>query len=212
MTSTDLRAVIDRDARRRKMLTDPDLTGDMLLFTLALDEVITVRREQGRKSLRNWVVDVTEIARGDNPVYRAWGKGVIAKDTPRYAAEMGRGRPCAAPMIRREGLCGKAGGHSLMDYDPATGAAKFVHFCARHKDHTREVEARQREWVANGRPHPPANTGGVLRRYFAAPWDRIYFWASGREPMEGGREATPPRPTLRLIQGGSELLTEESTL
>lgn len=71
MTSTDLRAVIDRDARRRKMLTDPDLTGDMLLFTLALDEVITVRREQGRKSLRNWVVDVTEIARGDNPVYRA---------------------------------------------------------------------------------------------------------------------------------------------
>lgn len=209
MTSTDLRGVIDRDTRHRNMIRNPDLTGDLLLFALALDEVIEARAERklgGRLLRAGWVNEVTVLAKGDKPAYLHWGRLVLSRDLPRYEAEMGRGRPCAAPMIRREGECGKSGSTSLMDYDPVTGAARMVHFCARHKAHTGPVQERQREWAANGRPRPPANSGGVLRRWYGGNWADIYRWASGREPMDGGREATPPRPTLRLIQGGSELL------
>lgn len=56
--STDLKAIMARDARRRRMLNDPDLAGDLLLFALCLDEVLATRKEQGRKKLRNWVAGV----------------------------------------------------------------------------------------------------------------------------------------------------------
>lgn len=206
--STDLRAIIDRDARHRRMLTDPDLTGDLLLFALALDEVIDARAERkpgGRVLRAGWVSEVTVLAKGDAPAYQHWGRLVLSGDLPRYQAEQTRGRRCVAPMIRRDGECGQRGSISLMDYDPATGAARLVDFCARHKDQAGPVQARQREWAANGRPRPPANNGGILRRWYSGNWNGIYRWASGREPMDGGREATPPRPTLRLIQGGAEL-------
>ena len=46
---TGLAAIMRRDERHRKMLHDPDLTGDLLLFALALDEVIEVRKADGRR-------------------------------------------------------------------------------------------------------------------------------------------------------------------
>ena len=61
--STDLRAIMDRDERRRRMLNDPDLVGDALLFALALDEVLATRKEQ-RRRLGSWVDDVAELAWG----------------------------------------------------------------------------------------------------------------------------------------------------
>jgi hypothetical protein len=205
--STDLKAIMARDERRRRMLNDPDLTGDLLLFALALDEVITTRREQGRKTLRNWVVEAAALVYDidSNPYYRRyWGKRVIGDDLPRYEPADKKGRGCVAPMVRREGLCGKASSTVRIDHDPMTGEARWVRFCARHKHLVRDVEARLREWSANGKPCPPANAGGVLRRYFSADWDSVYEWAAGRAPMEGGREATPPRPKLRLIPGGEQ--------
>lgn len=205
--STDLKAIMRRGDRCRRMLNDPDLTADLLLFALALDEVIATRREQGRKkSGRNWVSAVTELARGTEGYLRYWGKHVIERDVPRYEPSDSGGRACVAPMIRREGLCGKTGGCGMVDRDPDTGEGRMVWWCSRHKEIEAQFRARAREWKANGQPCPPANTGGVLRRYFNADWAQIYRWASPhREPMEGGREATPPRPTLRLIQGEGEV-------
>jgi hypothetical protein len=206
--STDLKAIMRRDERRRQMLNDPDLTGDLLLFALALEEVVWDRAERGRrKAKRHWVRDVAALAYGENDAYhlKYWGKKVIADDLPRY--EVLRDEyynPCVAPMIRREGLCGKSGSTRLIDRDPLTGEGKWIALCSRHRGLEPKFRAREREWKTNGAPVPPANTGGVLRRYWQADWDQIYQWASGRTPMEGGREATPPRPKLRLIQGGDE--------
>ncbi|WP_159840172.1 hypothetical protein [Nocardia sp. CY41] len=209
--STDLKAIMDRDERRRRMLNDPDLTGDLLLLTLALDEFLVSRNEQGRKKLRNWAWEVAHLTHGNSDYHlRYWTKKVIADDLPRYEPIKPKGRGCVAPMVRREGACGNAGTTSRVDRDPLTGDSRWVHYCARHKHLAGPVEARIREWVENGKPSPPANTGGVLRRYFDADWDTVYRWASGREPMEGGREATPPRPKLRLITGGAEQLGGDS--
>ncbi|MGW4720898.1 hypothetical protein, partial [Nocardia sp. NPDC004260] len=119
-----------------------------------------------------------------------------------------RGRGCVAPMIRREGLCGKSGSYGLADRDPLTGEGGLVWFCARHRHLGKAAEERTRQWAENGKPLPPANTGGVLKRYWDADWDHIYRWASGRDPMPGGREATPPRPKLRLIPGGADQIEE----
>lgn len=212
--STDLKAIMRRDERRRKMLNDPDLTGDLLLFALCLDEAIATRKEQGRKRMRNWVAEVAALAyRADSAYHqRYWSRSVIRGDAPRYEPDgFLQGRYlCVAPMIRRDGLCGKKSAVRWLDPDPMTGVSTPVGMCSRHRGGELEAyyDRRRREWVANGKPSPPANRGGVLKRYFNAPWEEIYRW-SGREPMEGGREATPPRPVLRLIRGGDEEVSED---
>lgn len=203
--STDLRAIMARDERRRCMLNDPDLTGDTLLFALALDEVIATREEQGRRTLKNWVAEVAEMAHGTADYYRRyWGKKVIRDDFPRYEPKGSARSRCVVPMVRREGVCGKSAQTGFLDHDPLTGDGEWVGLCARHRPVLEGYYDRRRAaWLRNGKPCPPANTGGVLRRYFNADWDAIYQWARpGEEPMEGGREATPPRPRLRLIPGG----------
>ncbi|MGW5387162.1 hypothetical protein [Nocardia sp. NPDC003963] len=204
--STDLKAIMDRDKRRRRMLNDPDLNGDRLLFALALDEVIVTRQEQGRRTLKNWVREVTALVYGaDENLARYWGKQVVANDFPRYEAVGLRSMVrCVAPMIRRDGPCGKRTQVSFVAVDPGTGAGEYIGLCSRHRaEHQPRYDQQRKDWIANGKPRPPANTGGVLRRYFEADWDAIYQWARpGQQVMEGGREATPPRPTLRLIPGG----------
>lgn len=204
--STDLKAIMARDERRRKMLHDPDLTGDLLLFALGLDEVIAIRQAQGRKtSGKSWTAEITRLVSGGEGYRRYWAKHVVERDVPRYEPAKGRGRGCIAPMIRREGLCGKTGATHVLDLDPMTGEGHEGYLCTRHRGLEAKYLELKRQWHANGKPAPPANTGGVLRRYFNADWDGIYRWAAPwREPMEGGREATPPRPTLRLIQGERE--------
>ncbi len=200
-----MKALMERDERRRQMLNDPDLTGDLLLFALALDEVILTRSEDGRRRKKpgHWVADVAALAVNVQR-QQYWGRKVLTDDVPRYEpVGQSHSMPCAAPMIRREGLCGKHGTTRLIDRDPHTGEAKWIGLCARHRGHQAHFDARLKEWHVHGKPMPPANTGGVLRRYWDADWDHIYRWAAPhREPMEGGREATPPRPRLRLIQGG----------
>lgn len=47
--STDLKAVLRRHERHRRMLRDPDLAGDLLLFALCLDEVSLQYQEQRYK-------------------------------------------------------------------------------------------------------------------------------------------------------------------
>ncbi|MFC3454050.1 hypothetical protein [Amycolatopsis speibonae] len=200
--STDLKAIMDRDGRRRRMLSDPDLVGDALLFALALDEVLATRKEQGRRSTRPWVVDVAELMWGPATLstrYRI--RRVIGDDVPRFEPLHDPGSPCVAPMVRRKGLCGKRGSLSLVDRDPETGEARWIGLCARHRDMVTQFDARRKAWIANGEPSPPPNTGGVLKRYFQTNWAHLYQWAAPhRTPLDGAVEATPPRPTLRLVR------------
>lgn len=214
-SSTDLKAIMRRDERRRGMLGDPDLTGDTLLLALALDEVIAIRLEQGKQRIgQKWVREVTVLAHGPDSLglRQNWVKNTIADDVPRYEPEGGRGRAtCAEPMIRREGPCGHSATVYFLDSDPETGASRWVGLCRRHRDQQRFYDERRAAWLANGKPTPPANIGGVLRRHFRLDWDSIYRWASpDRPPMDGGRAPTPRRPILRLVGEEPATPTDES--
>lgn len=211
--STDLKAIMRRDERRRRMLHDPDLTGDLLLLAFAMDEVLAVRKEQGRKRFRgSWVEAIEDMVCREYPGRLAgwWMKHQIAEDLPRYELADERGRKCSAPVLRRSGItdaCGASGAVGLVDRDPLTGEGRRVWACKGHKAFAAECRARSKQWADNGKPTPPPNAGGVLERYYSGNWDALYRWAAPwKEPLRGGREATPPRPTLRLIQGEGEAL------
>lgn len=206
--STDVFGIMRRDTRCRTMLNDSELTGETLLFALAADEMIYSRKESSAP-LHDWIVAVEEVACGT--VSGWWAKEIIRKGIPRYELD----RPwipvsCVALMIRRGGLCGRASGPMFMDRDPETGEARWVGLCSRHRDMRSQYEARKKEWFENGKPSPPPNKGGVLKRYYTTDWNALYRWASPcwelpeTEPdPEPAREPAPPqRPTLRLIHGG----------
>ena len=104
-------------------------------------------------------------------------------------------------MIRRAGLCGKPASGSMIDHDPVTGEAQWIGLCSRHRDLQAKFDVRRREWIANGRPSPSPNRGGVLKRYFKANWAEVYRWAAPwRTPLDDAPEPTPPQPKLRLVR------------
>lgn len=206
--ATDLRAIMRRDQRRQRMIRDPDLTGDALLFALVLDENNTTAKDPRRRSFgqgTDWIDQVGALARGELPreaMRRFWVQQVIAKDVPRYEPARGAESPsCVAPMVRREGLCGKPSTRRLIDHDPQTGDAAWIGLCSRHRHWDAHYEKRRQEWIANGAPSPPPNVGGVLMRYFNADWEAVYRWAAPHlKPARGPDEPTPPRPQLRLVR------------
>ena len=108
-------------------------------------------------------------------------------------------------MIRRDGECGKNAISSGVLYDPITGEGTWYGFCSRHRNHRDDwaIQQQNKEWDLNGRPSPPPNKGGVLRRYLKTDWDAYYKWAAPyATPLDGAKPATPPKPELRLIVGG----------
>jgi len=109
-------------------------------------------------------------------------------------------------MIRREGLCGKSAIVRGCERDPLTGEATPYAFCSRHRNHADDWRIQQnlKQWNDNGRPSPAPNAGGILRRYFDTDWDALYEWAAPyTKPLHGAKPPTLPKPTLRVIQGGS---------
>lgn len=106
-------------------------------------------------------------------------------------------------MIRRDGPCGKRATSVWLEHQPDTGAAQYVGFCKRHITTEREQQGIDSydAWVANGKPSPPPNAGGVLPRYFETDWAALYAWAAGQRADSTKQRSTPP-PTLIVINGG----------
>lgn len=112
-------------------------------------------------------------------------------------------RPCEAPMVRRDGLCGKPASGREDIYDLATGERYGVARCGRHIQWACELTRdNHRVWRAipeDKRPIPPANSGGVLRRHlpeldWPAYWLRLdpgWVEPPEREPFV--------RPTLTVL-------------
>ena len=147
-------------------------------------------------------------------------------DRPRYEDERDgwEERTCAAPMIRRQGLCGQhAAGH---DYtvDQETGWRTAVWYCRRHEPWGRDLRAQR---IANPGPEPIPNAGGLVTSYLLSEgqeqaWARLYkeaaVWKLDRfwEPPKAygvvaddwpvpGKEPVPQRARLRLVIGGADL-------
>lgn len=179
----------------KRMLADPDLHGYPLLFAIALADVVT----SGLGSKDTWMTEVCERL----GCQRDWVKVMVAQDRPRYEPRREYPLTCRGQMIRRAGLCGKAGHHVGWLYDDE-GRREEIGACSRHRDQVNaSCDASRRAWVDAGKPIPPANTGGILEKYFSADWDRIYAWSSYRwERPPAGVVRTDMRPVLRLIVGG----------
>lgn len=203
MAGLDIQELIYQRDRVTRMMSDPDLTGHALLFALALDVMLAKCRSRGHTHVAdNWMTELQDMAwlrRPDTPDW--WVRHVIGDDAPRYEPEHVFAVTCVAPMIRRDGLCGKGTSDRFIDRDPLTGAAEWKGLCSRHSGLRPTFNARTEAWVNHGRPSPPANRGGVFPRYFSGNWTELYRWAApGREPTGAGPPPTPPRPRLRIVR------------
>lgn len=203
MRAHEMRSAAIYRAQIQAMMADPDLTGDVLLLAVAMLNQSQLAIEAGQQRFR-WS-DVCRDLGWDGSHKLRW---TIADDFPRYEVERSKlVPPCAAAMIRREGLCGKPAAGSLVfiDRDPVTGAGRTVGFCSRHGALGRDINSRLKQWRANGSPQPADNAGGVLPRYFDGDWPGLYRWAKPWQPLGTGpgKPPAPPRPTLTLIQGGA---------
>ncbi|MCA9843231.1 MAG: hypothetical protein KC491_01140 [Dehalococcoidia bacterium] len=197
-------ALLARD-KLLAMAADPDLTGDAELFAFCLLAHLTEKRLTGRNN--NWIEAVGEMMSPDAD-HGAWScRRVIAKDIPRYEPPILKTRGCIALKSRGPNAgkpCGK-GGSTWLDRDPSTGEARWLSYCPRHMPAGahQSRQDRHRHWELNGKPMPPANTGGVLARYFSTNWAKMYAWADPHtEPSSTGKPATPPKPRLSVIRGG----------
>lgn len=206
MATTDLKAIMREHQRFLDVCNDPDLDADQKLFCVLALTVIHDREVAGRKSFkhRSLFRAVADLSNQRNPNY--WIREVIQKDIPRYEPpKVDYTQGCLAPMIRREGHCGKPSVIRGVERDPLTGVGTPFAFCSRHRNHSDDwrIQQNRKQWFDNGQPSPGPNAGGVLRKYFASDWDVLYKWAAPYiTPLQGEKPPTLPKPNLRLISGG----------
>jgi hypothetical protein len=215
-SNQDLPGAMRARDRLLQIAADEDLDHDAKLFAFCLTAYLIQRRLSGRKG-KNWAQAVAEMMyQPDSAEMKILGpvrvcKRIIADDIPRY--EIPYLAPhkihCQSPKARGPQAgqpCGKGGSRqTFIDRDPETGEARWIAYCRNHSHPTLDQWRKDRTdaWLANGKPSPVANTGGVLARYFGANWTALYQWADpSRKPMPNGKPLTPPRPQFALIQGG----------
>lgn len=200
---TDVKRALDADALIGRMYTDPDLRDDLLAVGLA---IVRLARE-GRRNVK--MRDIAEMIGWRHGAQPNWVrvKYVLADDRPRYLRPRPRDERCAAPMIRRDGICGRPTSNGVYLRDPATGEMEHLCACSRHREWaTERHRATWQAWRRNGSPEPSANCGGVLARHIDLDWPTIYRWADEdwKMPPSGPPEPTVPRPKFTLLVGEGE--------
>jgi hypothetical protein len=199
---TDVRRALDTDELIGRMYADPDLRGDLLAVGLA---IARLKREGQRRAL----TDIAEMIGWRNGGRPNWlrVKYVLANDRPRYLPSADRPSACAAPMIRREGPCGRPTSSGVMLRDATTGEMERLPACSRHRDWAETL--RRQTWALwrdAGSPEPPANTGGVLARHIDLDWPTIYRWGDKEwaMPSSGPPAPSTPRPRFTIVTGDGE--------
>lgn len=205
--STDLKAIMYSHGRVIEICMDPDLDGDQKLFAVLVMAVLYQRLKAKRAVLKSRSIfnEVAKLSQKRNPSY--WIRDVIQKDIPRYDPPPYEDNGCLSPMIQREGICGKKAIVHGFDRDPLTGAATPYAFCTRHRNHADDwrIGQNRKQWIKNGKPSPPPNAGGALKKYFDTDWPGLYKWAAPYiTPLDGPKEPTLPKPNLTLIRGGND--------
>lgn len=136
-----------------------------------------------------------------------------------YAHLDGTLRPYPGPEHatpeRDERVCGAHATIEVVERDMLTGWETARWFCRRHLDRAREVKA---QLAARGEPPEPVpNSGGLLPRYFAGDWAKIYgqhcekAFRAWSPPYYGvdadewpvpGKTLIPKRPRLAIVSAG----------
>ncbi|MEV5703145.1 hypothetical protein AB0L55_37400 [Streptomyces anthocyanicus] len=213
------------DALVARVYQDERMTPEAreLILLLAWLAVRDPNRYDSDGNLINWRKRASAILDRDSPTRQSRLADLVYADRPRYEAKRDgwEQRTCAAPMIRRAGLCGQhAVGH---DYtiDQATGWRTAVWYCRRHEAWGSDLRAQR---LANPGPEPIPNAGGLVTSYLMtegeeASWGRLYkeaaVWHYDRhwEPSKTygvvadnwpvpGSDPVPVRARLRLVIGG----------
>jgi hypothetical protein len=196
------------------MIADPECRGDLLLVGFALAHELFHHPKVG--SGHTW----REIAEPllEPRYYTDTVKHILRKDIRRYDMHedpvnkaMRHEVPCAAPMQRRAGLCGKrskiTGGQIQFD----TGEIHLVGACSRadHQQWYQQQWRVYREEIAQRiTPRPFANTGGVLARHFPhIDWENVYVqidpnWSAN--PERDPADVPEPESRFQLILGEDE--------
>lgn len=202
-----------RYARAARMLDDPDLGGDLLLVGLGFARFLDfgmpakpLAASVGVKLSTGHVADaVFPGVRGrQRMVKRLLADDARAYRPPRHGST-GRG-VCGAPMIRRDGLCGRFSTWSRLITDWETGEQSWLLACRRHVQWYDDAVRANRESEPEVIPVPAANHGGTLARHIPEfGWPKIWAWATDGRWVEHPETEPwkPPTFTLHLGDGGA---------
>lgn len=193
-----------REYRKRiaAMLEDPECTGDLFALGVSLLDFAILRIDRDERSW-SYYADRAGIR---------YVRGVLRGDIRRYDAlkdadASGPARQCGAPMVRRQGPCGKSSSRRALLTDAETGRKQWIAACSRHADWFESRVRSNRAKVEVSNPErPPANAGGVLARHipeidWRATWLKLDpDWTA---PPEVEPEEVPLKPRLTLVLGGA---------
>lgn len=208
-----------------RMTADPDLHGDLLLLGILMAERLVFGPEGS--------LDMGEIAakvQGPRPNRHMFMR-LLRSDIRRYDpqadpdnARRSHSVPCQAPMIRREGVCGKRASTAGLLTELETGRRLWGGGCRRHREwwyqYQRDNQIAVKE-LGSRLPTPAANAGGILARHLPRiDWPDYWrkldpSWVEPPEvdphipptfrlllgECEQGDEPAPEPPALRLIRG-----------
>lgn len=157
---------------------------------------------------------------------------LLYADRPRYEDRRSawEERQCAAPMIRRAGLCGQHGIEHDYTVDPETGWRTPAWYCRRHEAWGKALRDQR---IANPGREPIPNAGGLVTSYLMTDdqeqaWARLYKeaaeWKHDRrwEPPQAyglraddwpipGKELAPEPVRLRLAALDGELVAPKGS-
>lgn len=214
------------------MLADPECGGDLLALGVALLDYAVLRTDTDRtfqhyaamawgEEKKSWRGShVRHVLRKDirryDAVKDANESAAIGDDEPEardeyaaaYALLTNVGRWCGAPMVRRQGPCGKPAGLQTLLTDADTGRKQWLAACSRHRPwfearvHANRLAVEETAVVVR----PPANAGGVLARHIPEiDWEAVWvdIDPSWTPPPEVEPEVVPLKPRLTLVLGGA---------
>lgn len=108
---------------------------------------------------------------------------------------------CAAPMVRKTGVCGRSAREVTYLTNWSTGERIPLAGCSRHEEWFKATRRAHLESKPGPVPLPKANHGGVLARHFPEiDWPALWHdldrrWVQHPEPVPW------PKPTLTLLRG-----------
>lgn len=201
-----------RGARIVRLIEDPLVGGDLLLVAVGLAAKYDFDFGLGgRLAALLWPDKQQRVAAAACGVetvaapMASWKiQDVFRRDIRTYKPVLPLNQGCTAPMMRRDGECGKSAAISGFLTDWSTGEKTFAGGCRRHYDWFNAQH--QANWQAKPDlvPLPCANHGGALRPHFPQI-DWPGFWKQLDPTWVEHPEATSwPKPTFTLVLGDAD--------